>query len=332
MDSTKHLILSIFFALSIIILGTGGYMLFEGWGVMDSLYMTIISLATVGYSEVHRLGTLGRLFTIFLILMGVSYFVYVAGALVQFMVEGRIRIILGRRRLDKKIKRLNNHYIVCGYGRIGRVLCNNIRRKPVDLVVIENNPELIPVMDKDGVLYIAGDASDETNLKTAGIVEARGIIAVLGSDAENVFLVLTARQLNPEVYIMARASRKASRPKLLAAGANQVESPYDIGAAAMAQRIIRPTVTGFLDCALTHKDTEIQMEEIPVSSGSRLVDVTLKDSGIRQTFDLIIIAVKHRDGQMNFNPAFGTTFTAGDTIVAIGEEKNLARLDAALNP
>ncbi len=332
MNSTKHLTISIVFALFIIISGTVGYMLFEGWGVMDALYMTIISLATVGYAEVHKLGTIGRLFTIFLILMGVSYFVYVAGALVQFMVEGRIRIILGRRRLDKKIKRLNNHYIVCGYGRIGRVLCDNIRRKPVDLVVIENSEDLIPVMDEDGVLYIAGDASDENNLKRAGITEARGIIAVLGSDAENVFLVLTARQLNPNAYIMARAIRKESRAKLRAAGANHVESPYDIGAVAMAQRIIRPTVTGFLDSALTHEETEFQMEEILVSAGSQLVDVMLKDSGIRQKFDLIIIAVKHLDGRMNFNPSFDTTLMAGDTVIAIGEAKNLARLETVLNP
>jgi voltage-gated potassium channel len=332
MNSTKHLIFSIFFALFIIILGTVGYMLLEGWDILDSLYMTIISLATVGYGEVHKLGTIGRLFTIFLILMGVSYFVYVAGALVQFMVEGRIRIILGRRRLDNKIKRLKNHYIVCGYGRIGRVLCQNMRGKPVDLVVIENNEERVSSMDKDGVLYIAGDASDETNLLRAGIKEARGVIAVLGSDVENVFLVLTTRQLNPEIYIMARASRKESRAKLRAAGANQVESPYDTGAIAMAQRIIRPTVTGFLDLALTYKEAEIQMEEIPVGAQSKLVNVMLKESGIRQKFDLIIIAVKSIDGKMSFNPSFETTLKAGDTVIAIGEEKNLAKLDAVLNP
>lgn len=332
MNSTKHLILSIVFALFIIILGTIGYMFLEGWDILDSLYMTIISLATVGYGEVHKLGSAGRLFTILLILMGVSYFVYVAGALVQFMVEGRIRIILGRRRLDKKIKQLKNHYIVCGYGRIGRVLCQNMKGKPVDLVVIENDEERVSCMDKDGILYITGDASEETNLTEAGIKEARGVIAVLGSDVENVFLVLTARQLNPEIYILARASRKEARAKLRAAGADQVESPYVTGAVAMAQRIIRPTVTGFLDHALTYREAGIRIEEIPVGAQSKLVNVMLKESGIRQNFDLIIIAVKSHDGKMSFNPSFETTLGAGDTVIAIGEEKNLTKLETVLNP
>ena len=222
MENTKHLITGIIMALLIVIFGTAGYMVIESWGFFDALYMTIITISTVGYSEVHHVSKAGRLFTILLVFFGVGFTLYIAAAVVQFMVEGRIRIILGRRRLEKKINRMKDHYIVCGYGRIGRVLCRNLKRKPLDLVVVEKDPELISVMDADGVLYISGDASNEENLLKAGIKRAKGLIAALASDADNVFLVLTARQLDPDLIIIARASQEESKSKLRAAGANTV--------------------------------------------------------------------------------------------------------------
>ena len=161
MNSTKHLAISLTLSLIIIFSGTTGYMIIEGWRFLDALYMTIITISTVGYREVNQVGDLGRIFTIVVVFIGVGFTLYVAGAVVQFMVEGRMRILLGRRRLDKKIDRLKNHYIVCGYGRIGRVLCRNLCRKPYDVVVIEKNADLIPVMDADGILYISGDAAED---------------------------------------------------------------------------------------------------------------------------------------------------------------------------
>ena len=304
----------------------------EGWNLLDALYMTIITVSTVGYSEVHQISKAGRLFTILLVFFGVGFTLYIAAAVVQFMVEGRIRIILGRRRLEKKISRMKNHYIVCGYGRIGRVLCRNLKRKPLDLVVVEKNPELISVMDADGVLYISGDAANEENLIRAGIKRSKGLVAVLASDADNVFLVLTARQLDPDLLIIARASQEESKSKLRAAGANTVESPYDMGAASMAHRIIRPTVTSFLALAFAHKRKDIQMEEIPVSASSDLVNVMLKDTGIRQKYNLIIIAIKKPDKGMLFNPSFEATIEMGDTVIAVGEETNLQKLEHILNP
>jgi len=319
-------------ALFIVIFGTVGYIVIEGWGFLDALYMTIITISTVGYSEVHHVSKAGRLFTILLVFFGVGFTLYIAAAVVQFMVEGRIRIILGRRRLEKKINRMKNHYIVCGYGRIGRVLCRNLKRTPLDLVVIEKNSELISAMDADGVLYISGDAADEENLIRAGIKRAKGLVAVLASDADNVFLVLTARQLDPDLLIIARASQEESKSKLRAAGANTVESPYDMGAASMAHRIIRPTVTSFLDLAFAYKRKDIQMEEIPVSASSGLVNVILKDTGIRQKYNLIIIAIKKPDGNMLFNPSFEAMIEVGDTVIAVGEEINLQKLEHILNP
>jgi len=319
-------------ALCIVIFGTVGYMLIEDWELFDALYMTVITISTVGFSEVHQISQAGRLFTILLVFFGVGFSLYIAAAVVQFMVEGRIRLILGRRRLEKKISRIKNHYIVCGYGRIGRVLCRNLKRKPFDLVVIEKNPELISAMDTDGVLYVSGDAADEENLLRAGIKRAKGLIAVLASDTDNVFLVLTARQLDPDLLIIARGSQEESKSKLRAAGANTVESPYDIGAASMAHRIIRPTVTSFLDLAFAHKRKDIQMEEIPVSASSDLVNVMLKDTGIRQKYNLIIIAIKKPGKSMLFNPSFEAIIEMGDTIIAVGEEINLQKLEHILNP
>ena len=332
MDSTKHFVLTIAILILMVVFGTIGYMVIEGWNSFDSLYMTIITLATVGYGEVHETSRTGRLYTMILIVMGVGFFVYTAGTVIQFMVDGRIQSILGRRRLDKKIKRFKNHYIICGYGRIGRVLCRKLVRKPLDIVVIEKDPEMIATLEEDGTIYICGDATEESILLQAGIERAKGLIAVLAKDTDNVFLILTARQLAPNLHITARAGQEASRTKLWAAGANTVESPYETGATSMAQRIIRPTVTNFLDLALAHTREDIQMEEIPVNEYSQLKNVMLKDSGIRQKYNLIIIAIKKTDGSMCFNPSFDATIQIGDTVIAVGEAANLQRLETILNP
>jgi voltage-gated potassium channel len=332
MNKTRHLAISIVLSLLILVTGTAGYMIIEDWRFLDAFYMTIITISTVGYREVNQVGDAGRLFTIFLVLIGVGFTFYVMAAVVQFMVEGRVRILMGRRRLDKQIDRLKNHYIVCGYGRIGRVLCRNLQRTPHDLVVIDKNPDLVPAMDEDGVLYLNGDASEEANLLKAGITRARGLVAALGTDADNVFLVLSARQLAPELNITARASQEGAKNKLHAAGANSVESPYEMGAASMAHRIMRPTVTNFLDLAFAHSRKDIQMEEIPVSENSGLTNIPLKDSGIRQDFNLIIIAIKKPDGTMLFNPSFEAAFRPDDTVIAVGEEENLQKLEKILNP
>lgn len=332
MDSAKHLAISVVLTLFIVGLGTVGYMIIEGWSFFDSAYMTIITITAVGYNEVHEISKVGRLFTVMLIFVGIGFCIYVAGAVVQFMVEGQIRTILGRKILDKKINKLKNHYIVCGYGRIGRVLCRKLRRKPVDLVVIENDKTMIPMMDKDKVLYVLGSAEDEMILLKAGIKQAKGLIAVLATDIDNVFLVLTARQLNSDIFIMARAGKNKSKSKLLAAGANQVESPYDTGALSMAQRVLRPTVANFLDLAFAYKHKNIQVEEMPVDASSNLTNIMLKDSGIRKNYNLIIIAIKKADGTMLFNPSFETTIQGGNTIIAMGEVDSLVKLERALNP
>jgi voltage-gated potassium channel len=316
----------------LLVAGTYGYILIEGWEAIDALYMTVITLATVGYGEVHTVSKAGRIFTICLILVGVGFIGYVAGSVIQFMVEGQIRMIFGRRRLNIQIDRLKNHYIVCGYGRIGRIIYLNLKQKPLDVVVIERNEDLIQTMDQDNVLYLCEEATEESTLMKAGIQRAKGLVASLATDIDNVFLILTARQLNPDLFIVARASSHSSKMKLKTAGADIVETPYEVGAVSMAQRILRPTVTGFIDLAFSYKENDIQMEEIPVSPGSDLVNVMLKDSGIRQNYNLIIIAVKKSDNRMEFNPSFETVIRPGDTVIAVGQEENLKQLEKVLNP
>lgn len=332
MHNAQHIVISIILSILLILSGTMGYMLIEGWNPLDSLYMTVTTLATVGYGEVHTLSRFGQIYTTVLIILGVGFFLYVAGAVIQFMVEGRVRILMGRRRLDRKITRLKNHYIVCGFGRIGKVICEKLQREEISLVVIDKNPDLVQTFETQKIVYICGDAEDEATLLKAGLHKAKALIAALATDTDNVFLVLTARQLAPELTIIARAGNEGAKAKLTAAGANTVEAPYETGAATMAQRIIRPTVTNFLDLALAQHHKDIQMEEIPVATKSTLHGLMLKDSGIRQQYNLIIIAIKKADDQMLFNPSFEARLNGGDTVIAVGEPANLNKLQAVLNP
>lgn len=332
MEHSYHPILFICLGIVLLAIGTFGYVLIDNWPVMDALYMTVITLTTVGYGEIRDISNAGRLFTIFLIVMGVGFYLYVVSYIIQFLVEGRIREVLGRRRLEKQISRLKNHYIVCGYGRIGRVLCRYLVQKYLDVVVIEKNLDRIPIIDEDGVLYIIGDATEEATMIRAGIDRAKGLLTVLATDAANVFLVLTARQHNPDVFIVARAEMNATKNTLLAAGADKVISPYDLGARRMAHAILRPTVIHFLELAFADDQTDIQLEEFTVGSKSTLAGVKLMDSNIRQDMNLIIISIKKSDGSMIFNPAADYLITQGDTVIAVGENRNLMKLERRLNP
>jgi len=307
-------------------------MFFEGWSFLDSLYMTVITLSTVGYREVQPLTISGMIFTIILILIGVGFIFYIAGNFIQLMVEGQIRKVLGRRKLEKKIQNLRGHYIICGYGRVGRVVARELLTKPLKIVVMERDQDKIQDLEDEGILYIRGEATEEANLLKAGIKHARGLIAAMGDDVDNVYITLTARALNPNLFIMARGNKEGSEKKLLHAGADKVICPHKIGAQRMAHGILRPTVTDFLELAMINKGKDIQMEEIPVHPASKLVGVALQDSGIRKDLDLIVIAIKRATGEMLFNPSSQARIHAGDTVIAVGENKNLIRLEEILNP
>ncbi len=326
MESVKNIRFSLLTLFFLIGGGTAGYVLIEGWTVFESLYMTTITLATVGYSEVHELSPAGKVFTIVLIIFGVGTIAYTLGAMIQFMVEGQLLQILGRKKVEKEISRLNNHYIICGFGRIGRLICQQFTKKPQPFIVVENNSERCQELDEDGYLYIEGDATQDQVLEKAGISRAKGLISVVTSDSENVFIVLTARGMNADLYILARASDDSSEVKLLRAGANKVVSPYTMGANRMAQAVLRPSVVDFIDIATGQNNIELQLEEIPVAATSELVGQNLMNSGIRRELGLIIVGIKKADN-MIFNPAATTGIVAGDILIALGESQDIKRLE-----
>jgi len=326
MNSLRKIIYSLLTLIVLISAGTFGYTVIEGWPFFDALYMTIITLSTVGYSEIHNLSHGGEIFTICLIVLGVGTIAYTIGSLLQFMVEGQLYQILGRKKVQKQIDRLEGHYIICGYGRIGRHISHEFAAKPVPFIVVENRQEHCQQLENDGYFYIEGDATRDEVLEQAGIQRAKGLITSVTSDSANVFIVLTARGLNPHLFIMARASEDGVEVKLKRAGANKVVSPYTIGATRMAQAILRPSVVDFIDIAIGRESIELQMEEIPVAPESRLVGKDLSQSGIRKDLGLIIIGIK-RDDQMIFNPEATTIIEAGHILIALGEYPDIQKLE-----
>jgi voltage-gated potassium channel len=314
---------------ALLLFGSLGYVWIEGWNFFDALYMTVTTLTTVGYAEVHPLNQIGRVYNMLLILAGMGVLFYILGSLARLLVEGEIRSVFGRRQLIKHIKRLKNHYILCGFGRIGEVIARHLQDRKLSLVIIENDPALLSHLEASGYYFISGDATREDVLVEAGIERAKGLISVLPTDADNVYAVLTARSLNPNLFIVARAEEFGSEQKLLRAGADKVESPYQMGGQKMAQTIMRPTVVTFMELAM--KDgVDWSMEEIAVGQGSPLLGVPLKDSGIRQKLDLILVAIKRADGEMLFSPSHETRILAGDTLIALGLRKNLVELEEML--
>lgn len=327
MNVSKRLLVATVFALSIILIGILGYMFIEGWNFLDSLYMTIITLTTVGYGEVHKTTPYGQIFTIVLITSGIGVILYIAGSTAQVIIEGRLREVLGRKKLENKIKKLKNHYIICGYGRVGSIICNEILSKSLPFVIIERDSAMIQKADENGYLYLQGEATDENVLIKAGIERAKGLISVLSSDADNVFVTLTARSINPNLYIVVRACEEGAGKKLMKTGADKVISPYTTTARRIVQSILRPAISDFVELAVHGHSLEFQMEEIPVCKGSNFKNLTLQESGIRQDLDVIVIGIRRVSGEMIFNPSARTKIMEGDTLIVLGQIQNLKKLE-----
>ncbi|MHB8881888.1 MAG: potassium channel family protein [Thermodesulfovibrionales bacterium] len=321
----KKMLLTGGLILLIISFGTLGYSLIEGWTLFDSLYMTIITLTTVGYREVHELSTNGQIFTILLIIGGVGTVFYALSTGAKIILEGELQEIFGRKRLEKKIKELNDHFIVCGYGRMGKIICRELREKNIPFVAIEKAPELLG--EKADLLIYAGDATKDEVLKELGIEKARGLISVLPTDAENMYVVLSARGLNPKLTIVARAGEEGSEQKLLRAGADRVVSPYHIGGLRIAHRVLKPAVVDFIEFATMSGNIDLQMEEVLIQDTSALVGLTLDECGIGRDLGIIVVAIKKVSGDMKFNPTFRSAITAGDTLIALGETSRLKTLE-----
>jgi voltage-gated potassium channel len=313
--------------MGIIAFGTCGYYFFENMPIFDAFYMTIITVSTVGFSEIHPLTMIGRSITIIVIVLGISVGTYTIGIIVQYLVGGEIQKIFGRRKLQKQIAQLKNHFIICGFGRIGSIICQELFEEKINFVVIEENHAAMEDMAAEKYLFLEMDATSEEALMKAGIMTARGIVTVVDSDANNVFITLTAKGLRPDIFVLARASEEKNEGKLLKAGATRVVSPYMIGARRMAHVLKRPTVIDFINLATMENQLGLIMEEAVIDPKSSFCGKNLIDSRLRQNFGVIIVAIKKLSGQMIFNPQPSEILEAGDVIVVIGKKEDVKRMN-----
>ncbi len=306
--------------------GTAGYQLIEGWSFLDSVYMTAISLTTVGFKEVHPLDYPGKVFTIFLITLGVGLFFYAVGTMAESLIEGHIKGLIDRRRMLKKISRLEQHYIVCGYGRLGRVICSELQVRQKPLVVIDNEQSSVERAEKNGLLWLLGDATVDEVLINAGIKRARGLISVLNTDAANIYITISAKFLSPGVTIVTRAENENAEKKMFQVGATKVISPYKIGASRMALAVLKPTLTEFLDLASHSVGFDLDIEQIEIAPGSELDGKALKDISLRERTGVTVMAIKERGRDMSLQLRPDKPLKAGDTIVALGSRDGIRKV------
>ena len=324
----RNLVLITVFFIAILLVGTLGYVIFEHTSFWDSMYLTAMTITTVGYGDIVPLHPKGKVFTVFLVFTGVGLVLYAFSKFAETMVEGGLRNILERRKMKKKVAHLRDHYIVCGYGRIGKVICQILKENQRPFVVIEKDDEEVKNIEAEGFFALTGEAADDEILLEAGLKIARGLIAVVSSDADNVFITLTARGLNPGLFIMARSSgAPGAERKLLRAGASKVISPYYIGAKRMAQLIVRPTVIDFIDLTMHAGELGLRMEELFVTENALFANKKLMDSGIRQKHDIILVAIKREGDEMLFNPRPDSTILAGDILIVLGEHSQIIELE-----
>lgn len=305
--------------------GTLGFMAIERWDMLDSLYMTVQTLTTVGYGAPHELSDAGRIFAIVLMLVGVAFALYILSELAEIYLEANPTAILGRRRMRQKIAKLKDHQIVCGYGRTGQEVVDHFRLNEVDFVVIETDLTQVKRAEEAGLLAIHGDASTDEVLVSAGIERARGIICALPDDTANTFIALTAKGLNENITIVSRAANPGSEGKMKRAGAHMVISPYVICGRRMATAVTHPLVTEFLDVVMHSPLYDLRMEQIIVKGGSPLIGASLRDANIKQASGAMILAVNH-GGKLITNPSPELSFHEDDELIALGTDEELKKL------
>ena len=312
-------------------IGTAGFHYIEGWPWFDGFYMVVTTFTTIGYQEVHPLSHAARIFNVFVILSGVSLVLLGVGALSQALLEFELQSFFGRRRMERDIARLTDHFIICGMGRVGRSVARELSRKPAQFIMIEHAEAKRQKFAAENWLVLAGDATQEQTLREAQIERARGLIAATTTDATNLYIVLTARGLNPRLKIIARASEDTAEKHLLTAGADSVVSPYSFAGQRIAQSLLRPHVVSFLDTATTHLGMDLEIGEVHITPGSTFAGKTLESSRIRQERGVIVLAIKRRDA-MRFNPAPDERIEPDDCLIAMGEPAQLRQLEQTASP
>jgi len=313
-----------------VLTGTAGFVLIEHYSVFDAFYMTLITISTVGYQEVHPLSQPGRIFNSFLILFGVSVMFFGVGAVTQTIIEWELQDTFRIRRRRRVIDRLKNHYIVCGFGRVGRHASFELQRAGAPFVVIDRSETRVEAAMKAGMTAFLADSTRDDSLRAAGIARAAGLVSALATDADNLFVILSARTLNPKLTIVTRASEEEAEEKLRRAGADTVFAPFSIAGHRLAHSLLRPHVSTFLDSATGLIGLDVSIEQVQVGAGSPVVARSLRDLHLGREMSVIVLAIRKPGGQMLFNPPAETGLEAGDYLIAMGGGENLRRLERLL--
>jgi len=310
--------------------GTAGFALMEGYPVFDAFYMTLITITTVGYREVHELSRAGRVFNSFLIVYGVTVMFFAIGAMTQAVLEMELPELFGRRRVKRMIEKLEDHYIVCGFGRVGRAAASELQRAGVPFVLVDRSPERVERALSAGMVALNADSTRDETLLEAGVRRARGLVAALATDADNLFVILSAKNLNPRLMVAARAGEEEAEEKLRRAGADVVFAPYSSAGHQLALALLRPHVLQFLDVATRSIGLDVGIEQVRVAATSELVSRSLKQLQVRRELGVIVLAIRKASGRMEFNPPADAVIEADDFLIVMGEYENLRRLESML--
>ena len=326
----RRLIAIIIALLLVLAGGTAGFVLIEHYPPFDAFYMTLITITTVGYAEVHPLSHAGRIFNSFLIMFGVTILLLAVGGMTQAIIELELNQYFSKRRTRKMIDALHDHYIVCGFGRVGRGAAAELQRAGVAFLVVDKNEDRVEWAIRSGMLAVLADATDDQNLKEAGVLRAKGLIATLQSDADNLFVILSAKALKPSLLVSARINSEQSEKKMRLAGADYVFAPYDITGNRMAQVMLKPHVFQFIDFTTKGMGLDVGIEQVRVPPGSEFVSKSLMEAQIRRDTGVIVLAIRKADGRMIFNPPAEAAIEAGDHLIVMGEAQNLRQLEHML--
>ena len=310
--------------------GTAGFALIEDYPVFDAFYMTLITITTVGYREVHELSRAGRVFNSFLIVYGVTVMFFAIGAMTQAVLEMELPELFGRRRVKRMIEKLEDHYIVCGFGRVGRAAASELQRAGVPFVLVDRSPERVERALSAGMVALNADSTRDETLLEAGVRRARGLVAALATDADNLFVILSAKNLNPRLMVAARAGEEEAEEKLRRAGADVVFAPYSSAGHQLALALLRPHVLQFLDVATRSIGLDVGIEQVRVAATSELVSRSLKQLQVRRELGVIVLAIRKASGRMEFNPPADAVIEADDFLIVMGEHENLRRLESML--
>lgn len=328
MPTKRNVLLPLVLLAAVLLLGSIGYSLIEGWSLPDSLYMTVITIATVGFKEVRDLSEAGKFYTIGVILIGVGVVGFSLSNFTAFLVSGQVREMMRAGKMQKQIAKLKNHFIVCGAGKMGYEAVHELVAEGKDVVVVDSDPGKVQKLEEEGIAALSGDATDDDVLRRAGVERARGLLTTLPSDADNVFVSLSARGLNPSLLIIARGAEELSEGKLLRAGANRVILPYQIGGRRMAAILVRPEIVDFLDVMMGKDELSLRMEIVRVGEGSSLSGRSLKESNIRrETGGALVMGLLRKEGELIPNPGRGTVILSGDRLLVLGHADQIQQLE-----